>query len=86
MQGLILLGWLSVAAVAAEPVTIEVPTHALASREHSKGATPARSLLERSQHAMSARLRADGSIDYVCDQSSAVPDLRFDRRITREER
>ncbi|MBL8244447.1 MAG: hypothetical protein JNL89_09665 [Rhodanobacteraceae bacterium] len=86
MQGLILLGWLSAAAVAAEPVTIEVPTHALASREHSKGATPARSLLERSQHAMSARLRADGSIDYVCDQSSAVPDLRFDRRITREER
>ena len=85
MQGLILLGWLSAAAVAAEPVTIEVPTHALASREHSKGATPARSLLERSQHAMSARLRADGSIDYVCDQSSAVPDLRFDRRVTREE-
>ena len=60
MQGLILLGWLSAAAVAAEPVTIEVPTHTLANREHSKGATPARSLLERSQHAMSARLRADG--------------------------
>ena len=86
MQGLILLGWLSAAAVAAEPVTIEVPTHTLANREHSKGATPARSLLERSQHAMSARLRADGSIGYVCDQASAVPDLRLDRRVTREER
>lgn len=86
MQGLILLGWLSAAAVAAEPVTIEVPTHTLASREHSKGATPARNLLERSQHAMSARLRSDGGIEYVCDQSSAVPDLRFDRRVTGEER
>jgi hypothetical protein len=85
MQGLILLGWLSAAAVAAEPVTIEVPAYTLASREHSKGATPARSLLGRSQHAMSARLRGDGGIEYVCDQTSAVPDLRFDRRVTREE-
>lgn len=87
MQSLILLAWLGTAAPAApEPVTVEVAVHTLASTRHSKGTHPAQALLERGQHAMSARLRADGSIEYVCDQASAVPDLRLDRRVTREER
>lgn len=87
MQSLILLGWLGAAATTTTaPVTIEVPAHALASVEHNKGARPGKALLDRSQHAMSARLGSDGRIEYLCSEASAVPDLRFDRRTTVEER
>ncbi|MBK8067713.1 MAG: hypothetical protein IPK27_08780 [Rhodanobacteraceae bacterium] len=87
MLSLILLASLSAAApTSPEPVTIRVPVHTLANTQHKKGFHPAQDLLERGQHAMSARLRADGSTEYVCDRASAVPDLRFDRRVTHEER
>ena len=61
MLSLILLASLSAAApTSPEPVTIRVPVHTLANTQHKKGFHPAQDLLERGQHAMSARLRADG--------------------------
>jgi hypothetical protein len=84
MHSLMLLGWL--AAAAAEPVVIEVPTHALASATAPKRqAAPATDLVAQAAHAMSARVDADGRIHYHCADAAATHDFRVGVRAPRKE-
>lgn len=84
MQSLMLLGWL--AAAAAEPVLIEVPTQALATVATPKPQQPATALGAQAAHAMSARMGADGRIHYHCADAAATHDFRVDVRAPREEK
>ena len=84
MHSLMLLGWL--AAAAAEPVVIEVPTHAMASTVAPKRQAPATDLAAHAAHAMSARVDADGRIHYHCADAAATHDFRVGVRAAREEK
>lgn len=86
MHKLILLTWLGAAAVAAEPVQIQVPAHALATRSTAKAPRPATDLVERAAHAMSARIDADGRIHYQCADAAATRDFRFESNAARKEK
>jgi hypothetical protein len=84
MHSLMLVGWL--AAAVAEPVVIEVPTHALASTAASKRQAPATDLVAHAAHAMSARVDADGRIHYHCADAATTHDFRVDVRAPRKEK
>ncbi len=84
MQSLMLLSWL--AAAAAEPVVIELPTQALATVAAPKRQVPTTDLAAHAAHAMSARVDADGRIHYHCADAAATHDFRVDARTTREEK
>jgi hypothetical protein len=84
MQSLMLLGWL--AAAAAEPVVIEVPTQALATVDAPKRHRSATDLVAQAAHAMSARMGADGRIHYHCADATATHDFRVDARAPRKEK
>lgn len=86
MQSLILAGWLGAAAAATEPVVVEVPTHALATRPVAKASRPATDLVERAAHAMSARVDADGRIHYHCADAAGTRDFRFESNAARREK
>ena len=77
MHRVFLLTWLGAAAVAAEPVTIEIPTHALAGNVAAKASRATPDLTQHAAHAMSARIDADGRVHYDCANAGDTLDFRF---------
>jgi hypothetical protein len=86
MHSLMLLTWLGAAAVAAEPVVIEVPSHALANPRAAKAGIPPTDLTDRAAHALRARIDADGRVHYDCADAAATQDFRFAARAARQEK
>ncbi|GMU43565.1 MAG: hypothetical protein IT479_14835 [Xanthomonadales bacterium] len=84
MHALVLVGLL--AATAAEPVAVDVTTHPLTAGPVQKDARPTTDLVPRAQHAMRAHLDSRGQLQYQCEATEAMPDLRFERRVMNRER
>lgn len=71
MHSLVLVNWLALASpVAAEPVTLQVETHSLASPVSVKASASGESLVGEATHAMSAHMDARGQIEYHCENSA----------------